>query len=64
MARVAVARLESTQQSKVDVSGELFTLFAIVVGFYTSLPGAGVGIEVNANKDGITVAIGDGSAAC
>ena len=45
------------------MGGEPFALFAVVVSFHTVVSCAGVGIEVDADKDSVAIAISDDSTA-
>lgn len=58
LAGIAVADFEFAEESQVDVGGEFLTLSSVVVGFYTMVFVVGVAVEMNANKDGVVVAVG------
>ena len=57
LANTPVAGFEMAEESQVDVVGEFATLATVVVGFYAVDSGVSVGIEVNADEDGIGVFI-------
>ena len=51
--------LRAAKHSQVNMGGKFLTLTTEVVGLHTIEAGAGVGVEVNTDKDSIGVAIGD-----
>lgn len=60
MSGLAVFEFEAAEESEVDMRGEPFALFSVVVGFHAVVAGGCVGIEVDADEDGIAILVCDG----
>ena len=59
LSSLPVLEFQSAQQAQVNMCSQAFALFAKVVSLHAVVTCAGVGVEMDADKNSVTVAVGD-----